>query len=107
MSVCASSACRRTLTACRISRTLPSRKCWPARAEAMDSVPVSGMLLERLQGLGLDVERVLRLASVPRSRFSGVKTRVTPAEFFALWHAIELVAGDRELGLRLGSSSAP
>ncbi len=73
----------------------------------MDSVPVSGMLLERLQGLGLDVERVLALASVPRSRFSGVKTRVTTAEFFALWHAIELVAGDRELGLRLGSSSAP
>ncbi len=73
----------------------------------MDSVPVSGMLLERLTGLGLDVARVLTLASLPQSRFSGPKTRVTTSEFFALWHAVEQVAGSRELGLKLGASSAP
>src|ERR1700761_100238 len=73
----------------------------------MDSVPVSGMLLERLASLGLDVERVLALASLPRSRFNGPKTRVTTSEFFALWQAVERVAGNRELGLKLGASSAP
>lgn len=73
----------------------------------MDSVPVSGMLLERLTGLGLDVERVLAQANLPRSRFNGPKTRVTTSEFFALWSAIERIAGDRELGLKLGASFAP
>ena len=73
----------------------------------MDLVPVSGMLLDRLASLGVDVDHVLRLAGVPRFRFREPKARLSTAEFFALWDAVEQLAGGRDLGLRLGASAVP
>jgi AraC-like DNA-binding protein len=73
-----------------------------------DVVPISASILERLGALDVDVARVLRTANVPRSRFEGGKARVTTAEFFALWRAIEEVGGGaRDLGLRIGADPAP
>jgi AraC-like DNA-binding protein len=73
-----------------------------------DVVPISTSILERLGALDVDVARVLRTANVPRSRFEGGKARVTTAEFFALWRAIEEVGGGaRDLGLRIGADAAP
>jgi AraC-like DNA-binding protein len=74
---------------------------------SVDLVPVPGVLLDRLASLGVDVDHVLQLASVPRSRFREPKARLTTSEFFALWGALERTAGTRDLGLRLGSSAVP
>jgi AraC-like DNA-binding protein len=72
-----------------------------------DSVAISTSLLERLAALGVDVARVLRRANIPRSRFEGSRARVTTAEFFAFWRALEEVGDARDLGLRLGSETSP
>jgi AraC-like DNA-binding protein len=73
-----------------------------------DVVPISASILERLSTLEVDVARVLRTANVPHSRFEGGKARVTTAEFFALWRAIEEVGGGgRDLGLRIGADPTP
>jgi AraC-like DNA-binding protein len=72
-----------------------------------DLVPISASLLERLAALGVDVGRVLRRASIARSRFEGSKARVTTAEFFAFWRAIEEVGDARDLGLRIGAETPP
>lgn len=70
----------------------------------VDLVPVPGVLLDRLASLGVDVEHLLRVSGLPRSRFQPPKARLTTAEFFGLWRAIESVAGAPDFGLRLGSS---
>ena len=73
-----------------------------------DVVPIPASILERLAALDVDVARVLRSANLPRSRFDGGKARVTTAEFFALWRAIEDVGGAaRDVGLRIGADEAP
>ncbi len=74
---------------------------------ATDLVPVSASLLERIAGLGVDFARVLRQANLARSRFEGGKARVTTAEYFALWRALEQVGGAPNLGLRIGSEVQP
>jgi AraC-like DNA-binding protein len=63
-------------------------------------------MLSRLASLGVDVERVLERARLPRASLEVPRGRVTTAEFFALWRAIEDVAG-REIGLRLGAEAIP
>jgi AraC-like DNA-binding protein len=70
-----------------------------------DLVPLSSSLLERLAALGVDVGRVLRRANIARSRFEGSRARVTTAEFFAFWRAIEELGSARDLGLRLGGET--
>ena len=73
-----------------------------------DVVPISTSILERLAALDVDVARVLRTANLPRSRFDGGKARVTTAEFFALWRAVEEVGGAaRDVGLRIGADPTP
>jgi AraC-like DNA-binding protein len=72
---------------------------------AADLVPLSSALLERLAALGVDVNRVLRRANIGRSRFEGSKARVTTAEFFAFWRAIEEASDAPDLGLRIGSET--
>ena len=72
----------------------------------VDLVPVPSALLDRLTRVGVDAARVLREASLPRSRFESGKAQLTTREFFALWRAIERVAdaaGTRDVGLRLGA----
>ncbi len=73
----------------------------------VDLVPVPGVVLTRLAALDVDIEHVLRVAGIPRSRFVSPKARLTTREFFALWQAIESVAEGPDLGLRLGSSAVP
>jgi AraC-like DNA-binding protein len=73
----------------------------------VDLVPVPGILLDRLASLGVDVEHVLRLAGLSRSRFQPPKARLSTSEFFGLWRAIESVGGAGDFGLRLGSTRLP
>jgi AraC-like DNA-binding protein len=75
----------------------------PARAQnAMaDLVPIPLALFDRL-ARAVDVDRVLRHAKLPRSRFRVAKPQGTTAEFFALWRAVEQSGADADLGLRLG-----
>jgi AraC-like DNA-binding protein len=72
-----------------------------------DLVPISTSLLERVAALDVDVTRVLQRANIARSRFEGSKARVTTAEFFAFWRALEEVGGAPDLGLRIGSETSP
>jgi len=72
-----------------------------------DLLPLPASQLERLAALGVDVARVLRLSNIARSRFEEGKARVTTAEFFAFWRAVEDVADTRDLGLRFGSETSP
>ena len=70
----------------------------------VDLVPVPGILLDRLSALGVDVEQVLRLSGIARSRFQSPKARLSTSEFFELWRVIEKLAGAPDFGLRLGST---
>lgn len=72
-----------------------------------DLVPVPGVMLERLGALGLDVAQVLARAGVSPAVLGPPRGRLTTAEFFALWDAIEALAGSRDLGLRLGAEAMP
>jgi AraC-like DNA-binding protein len=73
-----------------------------------DLVPIPLDLFDRLRVARLDVDAILRLAKLPRSRFSVAKPQGTTAEFFALWHAVEQVSGnDPSLGLRIGVAVLP
>jgi AraC-like DNA-binding protein len=71
-----------------------------------DLVPFPANLLERLARLGVDVDRLLRLAEIARSRFGVPRPQGTTAELFALWRAAEEIGG-RDLGLRTGSETLP
>jgi AraC-like DNA-binding protein len=66
-----------------------------------DLVPIPLALFDRL-ARAVDVNRVLRSAKLPRSRFRVAKPQGTTAEFFALWRAVEQSGADADLGLRLG-----
>jgi Arabinose-binding domain of AraC transcription regulator, N-term len=72
------------------------------RRNAMaDLVPIPLALFERLAQV-VDVDRVLRSAKLPRSRFNVAKPQGTTAEFFSLWRAVEEIGADPAIGLRLG-----
>lgn len=66
-----------------------------------DLVPIPLALFDRL-ACAVDVDGVLRLAKLPRSRFRAAKPQVTTAEFFALWRAVEQSGAHPDLALRLG-----
>jgi AraC-like DNA-binding protein len=70
-------------------------------------VPVPSVVLDRLVTLGVDVDRVLRHAGIPRSRFEGTRAKLSVREFFDFWRSLEAVGGSRDLGLRIGMRAAP
>ena len=72
-----------------------------------DLVPVPGVLLERLEMFGLDVDAILARTRLSRAAISAPRGRVTTMEFFDLWRAIEAFAPSRDLGLRLGFDALP
>lgn len=51
--------------------------------------------------LGLDTERILGLAQLPRERFADADARLPAETEFALWEAAIAVTGDPALGLRV------
>jgi AraC-like DNA-binding protein len=68
----------------------------------LDAISVSGLLIERLGELGVDVGRILARAGLPASRFiAGGK--LTTREFFDLWRAVDREPGARDLGIRLAA----
>ncbi|MDI1479354.1 AraC family transcriptional regulator [Polyangium sp. y55x31] len=70
-------------------------------------VPIPGVMIERLAALDLDVDRILAKVGLSRAHLAPPRTRLTTAEFFALWDAIEEASGARDLGLRLGAGALP
>jgi AraC-like DNA-binding protein len=78
-----------------------------ASVVATEFVPVPGVVLDRFTALGVDVPRVLRHAGIASSRFATSRAKLTVMEFFALWRALEVVGGRRDLGLRIGKDAAP
>ncbi|WP_394846206.1 AraC family transcriptional regulator [Pendulispora brunnea] len=64
-------------------------------------------LLDRLTELGVDVRRVLDRAGILPSRFQTSRARISPAELFAFWRAVEEVMPARDIGLRVGSEALP
>jgi AraC-like DNA-binding protein len=66
-----------------------------------DLVPIPRALLDRLART-VDLDKVLRSANLPRSRFRVARPQGTTAEFFALWRAVEQSGADADLALRLG-----
>jgi AraC-like DNA-binding protein len=70
-------------------------------------VPIPTVVLDRLASLGVDVDRVLSHAGIPRSRFEGARAKVSVAEFFAFWRSLEAVGGSADLGLRIGTRAGP
>src|SRR5580693_6629945 len=68
----------------------------------LDAIAVSGLLIERLGELGVDVGAILARAGLPASRFvAGGK--LTTREFFDLWRAVDAEPGARDLGIRLAA----
>lgn len=70
-------------------------------------VPFPTVVLDRLASLGVDVDRVLSHAGILRSRFEGVRAKVSVAEFFAFWRSLEAMGGSADLGLRIGTRASP
>lgn len=70
-------------------------------------VPVPSVVLDRLKSLGVDVDRVLGHAGLGWSRFQATRAKLSVAEFFAFWRALEAVGGSRDLGIRIGTRAEP
>ncbi|OTP65602.1 AraC family transcriptional regulator [Caballeronia sordidicola] len=68
-----------------------------------ETVPISVALLTRLDAIGVNVVRVLERAGVPRPTTSIGTLHLDTRLFFAVWSAIGEVAGDEEIGIRIGS----
>ncbi|MGZ3449812.1 MAG: AraC family transcriptional regulator ligand-binding domain-containing protein [Polyangiales bacterium] len=64
-----------------------------------DAVPISTRILERLETLGVSVERARARAGIGDSK------SVTTEQFFAFWRAVDEQAERRDLGLILGSEA--
>ncbi|NUP07902.1 MAG: helix-turn-helix domain-containing protein [Polyangiaceae bacterium] len=77
----------------------------PRKNPPDDRVPVSPVLLARLTELGVDVDETARRAGLSAVQLEGAKLRLTTAEFFAFWRALDEVAKMRDLGLVLGSEA--
>ncbi|AKV00594.1 Transcriptional regulator, AraC family [Labilithrix luteola] len=72
-----------------------------------DVIPVASAVLHRLSALGLDLRRLERHPDVPHELFESTKARLTTKQFFALWRAVEEIAGEPGFALRVGSDSVP
>ena len=72
-----------------------------------DLVPIPLALFDRLRRIGLNVDAILRRANLPRSRFNVPRPHGSTAEFFALWHAVEMESDDPGVGLRIGVEALP
>ena len=72
-----------------------------------DLLPMPKSLLDRFARAGVDTAALLRTVGIPRSRFEVAKPQGTTAEFFALWQGAEAGDPDSNLGLRLGTDTAP
>lgn len=72
-----------------------------------DRIPLFGPGLKRLAHLGLDVDQVMRHASISPTLRHQTKVSLTTRQYFALWAAIETVSGDDLIGLRLGGEVRP
>ena len=68
----------------------------------VDLMPFSGPTLDRLAGMGIDVDAALTRAGVADLTRP---LRLTTAQFFALWQAIQTPDTPRDLGLRIGETS--
>ncbi|HEX4456836.1 MAG TPA: AraC family transcriptional regulator ligand-binding domain-containing protein [Polyangia bacterium] len=72
-----------------------------------DWVTIPSALIDRLAAIGVDVSALLRLAGLVPSRFRASRARLTTAEFFAFWRAMEGAGGTRARILRLGTDALP
>jgi len=72
-----------------------------------DSIPFPAVLLRRLDELRVDVRRVLARAELSATRVQGPNARLTTREFFGFWDAVDEVAADPGLGVRLGAKPEP
>ena len=52
--------------------------------------------------MGISPAHVLALAELPADLFSRKDARLTPSEYFRLWHGLEQAAGAEELPLKTG-----
>jgi len=57
-----------------------------------------------LTDMGINQADVLILAGLPADLFSHSKATLSTAGFFALWDALERVAGETELPLKIGQA---
>jgi AraC-like DNA-binding protein len=60
-------------------------------------IPPNWKLL--FQDLGLSIEEVLACAGLPRGLFSQQKVQLSPAQYFKLWHGIDIAAQGRDMPL--------
>lgn len=70
-----------------------------------DRIPLFGPGLTRLAQLGLDVDQVLRHASISPTLCHQTNVSLTTRQYFDLWVAIEAVSGDALIGLRIGGEA--
>lgn len=70
-----------------------------------DRIPLFGSRLKRLVDLGLDVDQILRHASISPSIRHQAKVSLTTSRYFALWAAIEAVSKDPLIGLGIGGEA--
>jgi AraC-like DNA-binding protein len=63
---------------------------------------ISSLLRPKLDELKVSADAVLREAGLPSVLFDQAKIYLETPQFFALWRALDKVAGDPALGLKLG-----
>jgi AraC-like DNA-binding protein len=85
---------------------MSAREQHVVRSAPLDAIAVSGLLIERLQELGVDPGRILARAGLPASRFVP-DGKLTTREFFDLWRAVDEEPGARDLGIRLAEGRRP
>jgi hypothetical protein len=55
-----------------------------------------------ISDMGINPTHVLAFAELPADLFSRKDTRLTPGEYFRLWHGLEQAAGTEDLPLKIG-----
>lgn len=71
-----------------------------------DAIPLPAVLWRRLPTLGIAPAALLRLAGLPACLLEEARPKVTTAEFFALWSALEQLDADPMFGLRLATEAS-
>lgn len=67
----------------------------------MDQITIPRSVVAQFHVLGIAPTDVLRQARLPQTLFAQERILVSPAQWFALWHAIEEINRDPALGLKL------
>lgn len=72
---------------------------------AADRIPVPSVVANRLTDLGLNADQIWRHAGISPTLMQRPKLILTTSQYFAVWHALEVLSENPLIGLRIGAEA--